>query len=80
MMINYALIGLVVLILVVALYFYLKKNAKDKKAMGQDLNAENTTTDHHHPDKEWRKHPYSTKTWKVINKGYDRNETGDIDH
>lgn len=52
MMINSTLIGLVVLILVVALYFYLKKNAKDKKAMSQDLNAENTTPDHHHPDKD----------------------------
>ena len=51
-MINSTLIGLVVLILVVALYFYLKKNAKDKRAMSQDLNAENTTPDHHHPDKD----------------------------
>lgn len=50
-MINSTLIGLVVLILVVALYFYLKKNAKDKKTMSKNLNSEKTTLNQHHPDK-----------------------------
>ncbi len=51
-MINYSIIGLVLLIVVIALYLYLKKNAKDKKAMSEELNVENTTSDHHHPDKD----------------------------
>jgi uncharacterized membrane-anchored protein YhcB (DUF1043 family) len=52
MMINSALIGLVILIIVVALYFYLKKNVKDKKNLSENLNAENTTFDQRHPEKD----------------------------
>jgi uncharacterized membrane protein len=52
MMVNSSIIGLVVLIIVVALYFYFKKNAKDKKEMSETLNADKTTTDFNNPDKE----------------------------
>ena len=51
-MINYSIIGIVVLVLLVALYFYFKRNAKDKKELNEKLNADNITTNHYHSGKQ----------------------------
>jgi len=51
-MVNISLIGLVILFIMIALYFFFKKNAKDKKSLVEKLNEENITIDHHNPEKE----------------------------
>lgn len=44
---NYWLIVLVLLIVIAALFFFLKRNVKDKKALGKKLNASETSPARH---------------------------------
>lgn len=46
-MINYPIIFLALLIAVVLLILFLRRNKKDKKSLGQTLNRPNTKPDEH---------------------------------
>ncbi len=50
MNLNYTIILLVLLIAIIALTFFLKRNAKDKNRLSKSLNAEETKPDTHNEE------------------------------
>ncbi len=50
MSLNYSLILLVLLVLIVLLIVFLRRNAKDKKSLGEQLNASELQPDKHDDD------------------------------
>lgn len=49
-MINYFIIALVLTVVIVSLILFLRRNARDKKSLGERLNSQDIKADRHDKD------------------------------